>query len=90
MNDTRERDERFARWEALADNYSTDFRGKIEPTDTFEYAGAIASLLSDTQEEMARIIGDHYFDTRYNDRINAAKCMLFRMKDAARAAWSNA
>lgn len=71
----------YERWEAIADDYGTECGRTIAPSDPVAYPMQIMSLLSDVQEGMTR---GNAIAT--NDRINAAKLMLGRMKDAAREA----
>jgi hypothetical protein len=69
-------------WEAIADDYSNANRpSAINPADICRYPDCIMSVLSDAQEEANRC---NY--GRSNDRINAAKVMLSRMRTAVRAA----
>ena len=63
-------------WNQLADQYSTTFGRKIEPSQTYDYAAQIMSMLSDAQESDISLPA--------NTRVNAAKVMLTRMMvDAA-------
>jgi hypothetical protein len=69
------------RWKQLADAYSAVNGRPVSADDIVRYPMQIVSLLSDVQH---RANGD--LGPGVNDMINAAKLMLSRMIDAARAA----